>query len=101
MGNRTNRIKNYISAKGKMHKMSNSDIYYKCVELRTVLCDIAREHKKWGREWYNFVEISFFNQAQYALISHAKGDMVVETVAKIKELEDLETELKHREEGDK
>ena len=100
MGKTSNRIKGYESAKGKMHKMSLTDIYYKTVELRTVLCDIANNHKKWGREWYDLVTLSVFDKAQYALIVHGKGDMVANAIALIDELADLETAMKTLERGD-
>lgn len=99
MGKTSNRVKNYASAKGKMHKMSLMDIYYKTVELRTVLLDIARNHKKWGMEWYGCVERHLFEQAQYAVITNGKGDMVAETVEKINELADLEATMKTLERG--
>lgn len=95
----SNRVKNYVSAKGKMHKMSLMDIYYKTVELRTVLCDIAYQHKSWGMEWYNLVEMSIFDKAQYAVITHGKGDMVATTVEMIAELADLEATMTHMERG--
>lgn len=100
MGKTSNRVKDYKSAKGKLHKMSLMDIYYKTVELRTVLCDIANNHKRWGREWYNLVEISMFDQAQFALITHGKGDIVAYTIEKIAELADLEATMKLMERGD-
>lgn len=96
----SNRVKNYSSAKGKMHKMSLMDIYYKTVELRTVLCDIAYQHKSWGTEWYNLVERSMFKQAQYAVVTHGKGEMVADTVGFINELADLEAHMKTLERGD-
>ena len=94
MGRISSRVKGYKSAKGKMHEMSTQDIYYKCVELRTVLCDIANNHKKWGSEWYSLVEISFFQQAQFAVVTHGKGDMVARTIELINELADLEAAMK-------
>ena len=100
MGRTSNYVKDYKSARGAMQKMSMSDIYYKCVELRTVLCDIANNHKKWGREWYNLVEISFFEQAQIAVIAHGKGNMVAQTIGLINELADLETTMKNMEGGE-
>ena len=96
----SNRVKNYSSAKGKMHKMSLMDIYYKTVELRTVLCDIAQQHKSWGTEWYNLVEMSMFDKAQFAVITHGKGEMVADTVGFINELADLEATMAHIERGD-
>ena len=100
MARLSDRVKNYQSAKGKMHQMSLTDIYYKTVELRTVLCDIAHQHKSWGTEWYNLVEMSLFDKAQYAVIIHGKGDMVANTIEKINELADLEAAMKHIERGD-
>lgn len=100
MGKTSNRVKGYKSAKGNMHKMSLMDIYYKTVELRTVLCDIANNHKRWGREWYNLVEISMFDKAQYAVITHGKGDKVSYAVEKIAELADLEAAMARMERGD-
>ena len=94
MGRISSRVKGYMSAKGKMHEMSKEDAYYKCVELRTVLCDIANNHKKWGREWYNLVEISFLKQAEFAVISRGTGDMVAKTIELINELAELEAVLK-------
>lgn len=96
----SNRVRNYQSAKGKMHKMSLMDIYYKTVELRTVLCDIAYQHKSWGTEWYNLVERSLFDKAQFAVITHGKGDMVAATVGFINELADLEAHMRTLERGD-
>ena len=101
MGKTSNRVKNYQSAKGKMHKMSLMDIYYKTVDLRTVLLDIARNHKKWGMEWYGFVERSLFNEAKIAVIIHGKGDAVNDACAKIDELADLEKAMAEKERGDK
>ena len=100
MGKTSNRIKGYESAKGKMHKMTLMDIYYKTVELRTVLCDVANNHKKWGREWYDLVTMSMFDKAQYALIAHGKGAMVANAIEMIAELADLEATMKHMERGD-
>lgn len=96
----SNRVRNYQSAKGKTHKMSLMDIYYKTVELRTVLCDIAYQHKSWGMEWYDLVERSLFDKAQFAVITHGKGDMVATTVGFINELADLEATMKTLERGD-
>lgn len=95
----SNRVKNYVSAKG-VRKMSLMDTYYKTVELRTVLCDIAYQHKSWGMEWYNLVEMSIFDKAQFAVITHGKGDMVATTVEMIVELADLEAHMKTLERGD-
>ena len=97
MGKTSNRVKGYISAKGKMHEMSLEDVYYKSEELRTVLKDIALNHKRWGREWYDLVEWSLFESAKIAVITHGKGDAVASTVAKIDELADLEAAMKDRE----
>ena len=93
MGKTSNRIKGYQSAKGKMQEMSLMDIYYKTVELRTVLCDIANNHKKWGKEWYHLVEISMFDKAQFAVITHGKGEMVAQAIEMIDELADLEATM--------
>ena len=101
MGKTSNRIKGYESAKGKMKEMSLMDIYYKTVELRTVLCDIANNHKKWGKEWYNLVELSMFDKAQFAVITHGKGDAVADTIEKITELADLEATMAQMERGDR
>ena len=96
----SNRVKNYVSAKGKIKQMSLMDIYYKTVELRTVLCDIAYQHKSWGTEWYNLVERSMFDKAQFAVITHGKGEMVADAVEKINELADLEAAMTLMERGD-
>ena len=101
MGRTSNRVAQYISAKGKMQEMSLMDTYYKTVELRTVLCDIANNHKKWGREWYNLVERSQFEIAQMSVVTNGKGDMVAETIEKIAELADLEAHIKSLEGGDR
>lgn len=94
MGRTSNRVAQYISAKGKMKEMSTQDIYYKTVELRTVLCDIANNHKKWGNEWYRLVEMSLFDSAKTAVLIGSKGtknaDAVVDTICYINELADLE-----------
>lgn len=89
----SSRVKNYASAKGCVHKMSLMDTYYKTVELRTVLKDIAVQHKKWGTEWYTFVEMSMFAEAKYAVIANGSGAMVPETVNRIDELADLEAHM--------
>ena len=91
------RVKNYASAKGKISQMSLTDIYYKTVELRTVLKDISVQHRKWGMEWYNLVEVSMFTEAKYAVIVHGKGEMVADTINKIDELEALEAHMKELE----
>jgi hypothetical protein len=96
----SNRVKNYVSAKGDVKQMSLMDTYYKTVELRTVLCDIALQHKSWGKEWYNLVEGSLFDKAQFAIITHGKGDMVADAIEKIVELADLEAHMKTLERGD-
>ena len=101
MGKKSNRVKNYVSAKGKIKTMSLMDIYYKTVDLRTVLCDIARGHKTWGQEWYGFVERSCFDEAKFAVITRGKGDMVNEACALINELADLEAAMRKMEGGDK
>ena len=93
MGKTSNRVKDYKSARGAMHKMSLSDIYYKTVELRTVLLDISRNHKKWGKEWYTFIEVSMFEEAIMALIVHGKGEMLATTISKVNELADLEAHM--------
>lgn len=95
----SSRVKNYASAKGCAHKMSLMDIYYKTVELRTVLKDISIQHKKWGREWYDFVEVSMFEEAKYAVIMHGIGDMVAFTVNRIDELAALEARMNELERG--
>lgn len=96
----SNRVKNYVSAKGGIKQMSLMDTYYKTVELRTVLCDIAYQHKSWGVEWYNLIERSMFDKAQFAVITNGKGDMVANTVEKIAELADLEAHMRTLERGD-
>lgn len=96
----SNRVKNYVSAKGSIKQMSLMDIYYKTVELRTVLCDIAHQHKSWGMEWYGLVEVSMFDKAQYAVITHGKGEMVALAVEMIAELADLEATMALMERGD-
>lgn len=93
------RVRKYISAKGNIHKMSLMDTYYKTVELRTVLKDIAIQHRTWGTEWYTFVEVSMFEEAILALIVHGKGEMVATTVEKVNELADLEAHMKTLERG--
>lgn len=95
----SSRVKNYRSAKGRVNEMSLMDTYYKTVELRTVLKDIAVQHKKWGREWYDLVEISRFTEAKYAVIMHGTGEMVASTISKIDELADLEAHMKELEGG--
>ena len=99
MGKTSNRIKNYVSAKGKIQQMSLMDIYYKTVELRTVLCDIAHNHKRWGNEWYEFVEMSMFNRAKLSVVANGKGYAAAYTIEKIEELEDLESTMKLLEGG--
>lgn len=96
----SNRVKNYVSAKGGIKQMSLMDTYYKTVELRTVLCDIAHQHKSWGTEWYNLVELSIFDKAQYAIITHGKGEMVAMAIEMINELADLEAHMTTLERGD-
>ncbi len=95
----SSRVRNYASAKGRVSEMSLMDTYYKTVELRTVLKDIAVQHKKWGNEWYNLVEISMFKDAKYAVITHGTGEMVALTVNRIDELADLEAHMKELERG--
>lgn len=99
MGKTSSRIKNYVSAKGKAKQMSLMDIYYKTVELRTVLCDLANNHKKWGREWYQLVEMSMFDMAAFAVITNGKGNAVAYTIEKINELAELENVMKLLEGG--
>ena len=96
MGRNSNRVAQYISAKGKMHEMSTQDIYYKTVDLRTVLCDIANNHKKWGREWYELVQMSMFEDAKMSVIVNGKGDAVADAICYINELADLEKHLLNR-----
>ena len=55
------------------------------------------QHKKWGTEWYNLVEVSMFQEAKYAVIVHGLGEMVASTVNKIDELADLEAHMKEME----
>ena len=93
MGRTSGRIHNYVSAKGKINARSLMDTYYKTVELRTVLCDVARNHKTWGREWYDLVERSLFKDAVTALVTRGRGEEVVYTVDKIHELADLEAHM--------
>lgn len=94
MARQSSRVKNYASAKGNVHKMSLMDTYYKTVELRTVLKDIAVQHKKWGTEWYSLVELSMFQEAKYAVIVHGTGGMVAVAISRIDELADLEAHMK-------
>lgn len=101
MGKTSNRVKNYVSTKGKIKKMPLMDIYYKTVELRTALCDVARGHKTWGKEWYGFVEMSCFKDAKFAVITHGKGEMVNCACAMIDELADLEAAMRELEGGEK
>lgn len=95
----SNRVRTYKSAKGRVNEMSLMDTYYKTVELRTVLKDISLQHKRWGNEWYNLVEMSMFKDAKYAVITHGTGDMVATTVNRIEELADLEAHMKELERG--
>lgn len=99
MGRISGRVRNYASAKGCIASMTLMDTYYKTVELRTVLKDIAVQHKKWGCEWYDFVEKSMFKEAKYAVIIHGTGNMVAITVNRIDELADLEAHMKELEGG--
>lgn len=99
MARQSSRVKNYASAKGHIPTMSLMDTYYKTVELRTVLKDIAVQHKRWGTEWYSLVEVSMFQEAKYAVIMHGMGEMVANTISKIDELADLEEHMKELEGG--
>ena len=99
MARHSSRVKNYASAKGRVHEMSLMDTYYKTVELRTVLKDIAVQHKKWGTEWYSLVEMSIFQEAKYAVIANGTGEMVAITISRIDELADLEAHMKELERG--
>lgn len=99
MPRQSSRIKNYRSAKGCIKTMSLMDTYYKTVELRTVLKDIAVQHKRWGTEWYSLVEVSMFQEAKYAVIMHGTGEMVANAISKIDELADLEAHMKELEGG--
>ena len=99
MARQSSRVKNYRSAKGRVSEMSLMDTYYKTVELRTVLKDIAVQHKKWGTEWYSLVEMSIFQEAKYAVITNGTGTMVAETISRIDELADLEAHMKELEGG--
>lgn len=89
----SSRVRNYASAKGSVGQMSLMDTYYKTVELRTVLKDIAVQHKKWGTEWYHLVEMSMFKHAINTVIMHGTGDMVALTINRIEELAALETHM--------
>jgi hypothetical protein len=91
------RVRNYESAKGSVPQMSLMDTYYKTVDLRTVLKDINIQHKKWGDVWYRFVELSLFEDAKNAVITHGKGEMVTTTVCYIEELADLEYHMQELE----
>ena len=95
----SSRVRNYASAKGCIGTMSLMDTYYKTVELRTVLKDIAVQHKKWGAEWYSLVEMSMFKEAKYAVIMHGTGEMVAVAINRIDELADLEAHMKELERG--
>lgn len=99
MARHSSRVRNYASAKGCIKTMSLMDTYYKTVELRTVLKDISVQHKKWGSEWYNFVELSMFKDARYTLIMRGVGEMVAVAVSRIDELADLEAHMKELERG--
>jgi hypothetical protein len=79
--------------------MSLMDIYYKTVELRTVLKDISLGHRRWGVEWYNCIELSMFAEAKTALILRGTGEMVADTLSKIDELSALEAHMKTLERG--
>lgn len=100
MARHSGRVRNYASAKGRINEMSLMDTYYKTVELRTVLKDIAVQHKKWGREWYDLVEMSLFDLAVTRVIMHGNGEMVSEAISKINELADLEAHMKELERGE-
>jgi hypothetical protein len=93
------RVKTYKSAKGCIASMSLMDTYYKTVELRTVLKDISVQHRKWGKEWYDLVEMSLFDLAIARVVAHGMGDMVASTISKINELADLEAHMKELERG--
>lgn len=99
MARQSNRVKNYASVKGRVDTMTLMDTYYKTVELRTVLKDISLEHKKWGTEWYSFVEVSSFQKAKDALIKNGSGLMALDTLCKINELADLEAHMQELERG--
>lgn len=99
MARHSSRVKNYASAKGCISQMSLMDTYYKTVELRTVLKDISVQHKKWGREWYDLVEMSLFDLAVTRVVMHGNGEMVSEAISKINELADLEAHMKEIERG--
>lgn len=99
MARHSGRVKNYASAKGCIASMSLMDTYYKTVELRTVLKDISVQHRKWGCEWYNLVEMSMFQEAKYAVIVHGLGEMVAVAISRIDELADLEAHMKELERG--
>lgn len=97
----SSRVKGYASAKGSIGSMSLMDTYYKTVELRTVLKDISVQHRKWGKEWYDLVEMSMFDLAIARVIAHGMGDMVAGTISKINELAALEAHMKSLERGDR
>ena len=99
MARHSGRVRNYASAKGCIKQMSLMDTYYKTVELRTVLKDIAVQHKKWGTEWYSLVEMSVFQEAKYAVVTNGTGEMVAITISRIDELADLEAHMKELERG--
>ena len=99
MARHSSRVRNYASAKGCIKAMSLMDTYYKTVELRTVLKDISVQHKKWGKEWYDLVEMSMFDLAIARVIAHGYGEMVGEAISKINELADLEAHMQELERG--
>ena len=65
-----------------------------------MLKDISVQNKKWGREWYDFIEISMFEEAKYAVIMHGIGEMVAVAVNRIDELAALEAHMKELERGE-
>lgn len=71
-----------------------SRIYDAITNNRNELFRIHLTHKKWGKEWYELVEMKNYDDAKMILISRAKGNALIDALDCINELAQLEAQIK-------
>ena len=98
MARTSNRVLNYVSAKGNAQKMSLEDLYYKTEDLLTAICDISRQYKSLGWSWYCNVRDGMYATAINSLNDGHRYDYKY-VKGLIEELRDLLSDINRIEKG--
>lgn len=80
MGRESKEIKEFRINKGRGACKAVYDGYWGVVKLRDIVWKIHRNHKRWGKEWYQCVECERYKEAIARLEQIAKRDDASEDV---------------------